>query len=109
MLSYRPEVVRARHVKGYVIELEFDDGHIGYADLEGELWGPAFEPLRDPAVFPTFEIDPEWHTLVWPNGSDLAPEMLYRKAGGPLLDRAAAMQLASQRRRAAELTGREEQ
>jgi hypothetical protein len=36
-----------------------------------------FEPLRDPAVFSQFTIHPEFHTLVWENGADLAPEFLH--------------------------------
>ncbi len=38
--------------------------------------GPVFEPLRDPAVFRQFQVHPEFHTLVWPNGADFAPEFL---------------------------------
>lgn len=36
-----------------------------------------FEPLRDPVIFRSFAIHPEFHTLVWPNGADLAPEFLH--------------------------------
>lgn len=36
-----------------------------------------FEPLRDPAYFKNFMIDPEGRTLVWPNGADFAPEFLH--------------------------------
>ena len=39
--------------------------------------GPIFEPLRNPAVFSQFQIHPEFHTLVWPNGADIAPEFLH--------------------------------
>ncbi len=46
-------------------------------DLSPALRGPVFEPLRDPAVFRQFAIHPEFHTLVWPNGADLAPEFLH--------------------------------
>jgi hypothetical protein len=38
-----------------------------------------FEPLRDPEVFKRFRVDPEFRTLVWPNGADFAPEFLHRK------------------------------
>jgi len=36
-----------------------------------------FEPLADPAVFRQFTLHPEFHTLVWPNGADIAPEFLH--------------------------------
>ena len=45
------DIVEARHVGGFVIWLRFRDGTFGEIDLERELYGPVFEPLRDPAVF----------------------------------------------------------
>ena len=71
------DVLEARYVDGYVVWLRFRDGTSGQIDLEPELWGEVFEPLRDPAVFRQFTIDPGFHTLVWPNGADLAPEFLH--------------------------------
>jgi hypothetical protein len=41
------------------------------------LYGELFEPLKDQAFFQQFSIHPEFHTLAWPNGADLAPEFLY--------------------------------
>jgi len=71
------DVVEARYRGGFVIWLKFRDGTAGEINLEGELHGPVFEPLSDPAYFSTFTIHPEFHTLVWPNGADLAPEYLH--------------------------------
>lgn len=71
-------VIAAEHVSGYVIRLTFRDGTAGEIDLSAELTGPIFEPLREPAVFKRFSVHPEFHTLVWPNGADLAPEFLYQ-------------------------------
>ena len=72
------DVIEARHVTGTTIWLKFRDGTQGEIDLASELIGPVFEPLRDPAIFRQFRVDPEFCTLVWPNGADFAPEFLHR-------------------------------
>lgn len=69
-------VTDAKYVDGYTIWLRFSDGAEGELDLRGELTGEVFEPLRDLKVFRSFVVHPELHTLVWPNGADLAPEFL---------------------------------
>ena len=72
-----PRLKFAKHLGGYRVRLEFTDGVAGEVDLEDQLWGEIFEPLRDPAYFRRFEVHPELNTLTWPNGADLAPEYLY--------------------------------
>ena len=74
-----PRLVEARYVRDFVIWLRFSDGTEGEADLAGEIDGPIFEPLRDPTFFRSFLLHPELHTIVWPNGADLAPEFLYER------------------------------
>ena len=71
-------VITAEHVAGYVIRLKFRDGTAGDIDLSAELKGPIFEPLRELETFKRFRVHAEFHTLVWPNGADLAPEFLYQ-------------------------------
>ncbi|MCM2263893.1 MAG: DUF2442 domain-containing protein [Desulfuromonadales bacterium] len=73
-------VVKAEYREQYKIWLEFSDGTKGVADLEDLLWGPVFTPLRDLDRFRKFEVSPLFHTLVWDNGADLAPEALYERA-----------------------------
>lgn len=75
-----PRLLKARYVDGYRIELTYDDGTQGIVDFEGELWGEAFEPLRDLTYFKSFKLDRGFSTLVWPNDTDLAPEFLYERA-----------------------------
>lgn len=72
-------VVEAKHVTGYTVWLRFRDGTQGEIDLGPELVGPVFEPLKSLEEFKRFRIHPEFHTLVWPNGADFAPEFLYRE------------------------------
>lgn len=70
-------VIEARYVGACVVWLRFRDGTVGEIDLAQELRGPVFEPLRDPEYFKAFMVHPEFHTLVWPNGADFAPEFLH--------------------------------
>jgi hypothetical protein len=61
----------------YTLCVTFDDTTTQVIDflpiLEGELYGP----LRDVALFNQVQLDPEVHTLVWPNGADFDPEPLH--------------------------------
>jgi hypothetical protein len=74
-----PRVAEARYVQDYTIHLRFTDGAEGDVDLRDELYGEIFEPLKDRAFFQQFSVHPEFHTLTWPNGADIAPEFLYEK------------------------------
>lgn len=78
-----PRVAEAHYVKDFTIRLRFADGTEGVVDLAEELYGEVFEPLRDPTLFRQFIVHPEFHTLCWPNGADLAPEFLYEKVQVP--------------------------
>ncbi len=71
-----PRIVEVRYVSEYTIWLRFTDGTEGEVNLERELEGEVFEPLKDVNYFKTFALHPELRTVVWPNGADLAPEFL---------------------------------
>lgn len=71
------DVIEARYVRDYIVWVRFRDGNSGEVDLRSVLYGPVFEPLRDRAYFASFRIDPEFLTLAWPNGADIAPDSLY--------------------------------
>lgn len=59
------------------IQVTFDDGLTRRIDLSSVLVGDLFGPLRDPAVFDQVRVDPEVHTVVWPNGADFDPATLH--------------------------------
>lgn len=61
----------------YRLQVRFEDGVERTIDLEPVLSGALYGPLRDPAVFRQVKIDPEVHTLVWPNGADFDPATLH--------------------------------
>ena len=75
------ELVRIRAVtpqSGFRVRLSFTDGSEREIDLEPYLRGPIFEPLRrDPSLFAAVSVDPELRTIVWPNGADIDPDVLY--------------------------------
>jgi hypothetical protein len=80
-MSTRTRTARIRSVEplqGFVLRLGFDDGAVREIDLEGELWGPVFEPLRrDRQLFRQVRVDEELGTIVWPNGADMDPDVLH--------------------------------
>jgi hypothetical protein len=76
-------VTNAKYVRDYVVWVRFEDGTEGEVDLQSELWGPVFEPLKDRAYFQQLSVA-EYGTIAWPNGADIAPEFLYEKARVPV-------------------------
>jgi len=74
-----PKLQEVKYQDDYRIWLKFSDGVEGEINLESELWGEVFQPLRDKARFAELSLDEELKTIVWPNGADFAPEFLYQK------------------------------
>ena len=70
-------VVEATYERDYVIHVKFNDGAEGFVDLLDELYGDVLAPLKDMQKFKAFRVDPELQTIVWDNGTDLAPEFLH--------------------------------
>ena len=73
-------MVRVRSVQvleGFRVRLVFTDGSAKTLDLAPYLNGPMFAPLKDPAKFREVRVDPELETIVWPNGADICPDVLY--------------------------------
>jgi len=71
-------VTEAKVVGDYSLELTFDNGARKRVNLRHELYGPVFEPLRDPEYFAKARVDPNSHTVTWPNSADFAPDFLYQ-------------------------------
>jgi hypothetical protein len=70
--------VRSVEIVGpYALRLEFDDGLSRTIDFEPVLAGEIYGPLQDESLFRRVRIDPEVHTLVWPNGADFDPATLH--------------------------------
>ena len=70
-------VKSVRYLRDYELQLEFSNGTARIVNLENELRGEVFEPLRDRELFRAVAVNPETGTIEWPNGADLAPEFLF--------------------------------
>jgi len=72
-----PRVVAVDYVRDYTLRVRFANGVEGEIDLAAEMDGEIFQPLRERDYFQQVRVNPELHTIVWPNGADFAPEFLY--------------------------------
>ena len=71
-------MVGAAVIRPHVMRLLFADGVV--RDIQyrpGAGRGSLLEPLDDATYFAQVRVDPEARTVVWPNGLDLAPEVLH--------------------------------
>ncbi len=71
-------VTEVEALPGYRLRVVFANGASGEVSLQDRLFGPVFEPLKDPAFFAQVSID-EYGAVCWPNGADLAPDALYQR------------------------------
>jgi len=74
-------VTRVEPLDGFRLFVEFADGVKGEVDLSNRLFGPVFEPLKDPELFSLARVD-EFGVVCWPNGADLAPDALHQTLSG---------------------------
>ena len=68
-------VVSVEYLKNYQLKLIFNNGIQGIVDLEQELYGEIFEPLKDKSLFQKVFVTSR--TIEWSNGADFAPEFLF--------------------------------
>jgi hypothetical protein len=77
------DVVAVKALAPHRLHLRFEDGAEGVVDLAPHLsFRGVFEPLKDPAYFARVRVDAELGTVVWPNGADLDPDVLYARVTG---------------------------
>jgi Protein of unknown function (DUF2442) len=77
-------VTSFQQIAPFTLTIEFEDGTSQTINFRSVLEGELFRPLQDPTLFSQVRIDPEIHTLVWPNGADFDPAILQT---GPSQDR----------------------
>lgn len=79
-----PRIKQVRYVDEYRLLLFFRNGEQGEIDLRERIVGRGgiFHELENLEYFKQVEVDPEVGTIVWPNGVDLDPDVLYSSTMG---------------------------
>ena len=79
-----PRIVAVQPRPPFVVDLRFADGTEAVVDLSYWIKDSkgVFAALRDPSVFAAVTVDSDAGTIVWPNGADLDPDVLYELAHG---------------------------
>ena len=68
----------AKPLRDFVVAIKFTDGTSREIDLEPFLRGKIFESLRNnPKAFRAIKVDERMRTIVWENGADIDPDVLY--------------------------------
>ena len=85
------DIVEAKVVGRHRLWLRFEDGVVGEVDVAALVpFAGVFAELDDPARFAAVRVDPELGTVVWPDGADLDPDVLYAAVTGvPVAERLA--------------------
>jgi len=80
-------ITNVRVLDGYRVELTFSDGVRGVVDLTNRIVGRGgvFGPLGNLEFFRQVAVDNELGAIVWPNGADICPDLLYAWATGKVV------------------------
>lgn len=77
------DIISAKYVGGYRIELTFENGRVGVVDFTKFIsMGGVFGKLSDFEFFKRFRVNQELGVITWDDEIDVAPETLYSEATG---------------------------
>lgn len=78
------DVITVNALPGRKMELTFEDGLHAVVEMDRVVisYTGVFAPLLDESYFQRVKVDPELGTIVWPNGADVCPDVLYSQASG---------------------------
>lgn len=79
-----PRITGVRHLQDYRLELRFSDGTTAELDFRERICGRGgvYAPLERIETFSQVAVDGEAGTIVWANGVDFCPDVLYAEATG---------------------------
>jgi hypothetical protein len=71
------KIISFEIIAPYTLKIKFNDHKIQVINFYPILKGALYGPLKKLSLFNQVKIDPEVHTLVWPNGADFDPATLH--------------------------------
>ncbi|MFO1047106.1 MAG: DUF2442 domain-containing protein [Geminicoccaceae bacterium] len=90
------DVVAVEVTRPHRLRLTFEDGVSGEVDVARLVdFEGVFAPLADPEQFRTVRVSADAGTIVWSNGADLDPDVLYAEVTGEPVERHLASACAS--------------
>lgn len=79
-LEEHVDVVEATFLGGTHVEVTFTTNETGIVDFSDFMYGPLYEELLNTEQLKDLRVDSTLGTIVWRNGLDVAPEILYTHA-----------------------------
>ncbi len=78
------DITGVRPLQARQLELTFADGLKGTVNLDQVIsqYSGVFAPLLDQSYFAQVRLNKELGTIVWPNGADICPDVLYSYVSG---------------------------
>jgi Protein of unknown function (DUF2442) len=77
------DIIAAQPLEDYHLHLQFEDGVEGIVNLRQLVeFSGIFTALASPEYFAQVQVHPELGTVVWENGADLDPDVLYAIVSG---------------------------
>jgi hypothetical protein len=70
-------VLEVKPLPAYRLWVRFSDGLEGEYAVEPDRRGGVFQPLRDPALFDTVQINDDFGCVEWPCGVDLCSNAMH--------------------------------
>lgn len=75
------DVIQVTPLDGTRLQLTFEGNEQREIDIAREFpMDGVFAALRDPAFFRQVRVEPDIGTIVWPNGADVCPDVLYQRS-----------------------------
>ena len=78
------DVARVQPLPNRNLDLTFENGFQGIVEMDRVVksYSGVFAPLLQDDFFRQVTVNAELGTVVWPNGADLCPDVLYSQATG---------------------------